>query len=88
LNSATSEAIALALELRADLLLIDEARGRSVASRLGLKPTGVLAMLVQGKERGHIASVRSLIENLEATIQFRLSEQLRREILRDAGEAT
>ncbi len=47
-----AEAIALAMELKADRLLMDERRGRTVASRLGLKFIGLLGALVEGKREG------------------------------------
>src|SRR5262245_14078578 len=42
LDRGEAEAIALAIELKADLLLMDERRGRTVAARLGLTFVGLL----------------------------------------------
>lgn len=52
-----SEAIALALEIDADLLLIDERRGRTEANRLGLKITGILSILVKAKYQNLVLMV-------------------------------
>src|ERR1700730_10534774 len=42
LHRGEAEAIALALEMKADWLLMDEREGRAVARQLGLHVTGVL----------------------------------------------
>ena len=58
------EAIALAVELNADQVLIDERRGRLIADRFNLQYTGVLGILVEAKSRGFIAAVKPLMNAL------------------------
>lgn len=86
LDRGESEAIALALEVRAAALLADERMARSVAVSLGLKPIGVLAMLVQAKQEGLVTTVRPLMDRLRAGIDFRISPALYAEISRLASE--
>ena len=50
LDEGEAEAIALALESGADLVLLDERRGRQRAARLGLRVTGVLGVLLEAKQ--------------------------------------
>jgi predicted nucleic acid-binding protein len=45
LGDGEAEVIALALELGADQVVLDEVRGRDVATRLGLKVVGTLGIL-------------------------------------------
>lgn len=47
-------AISLAIELGADLLLIDDLDGRRAATERGLKITGVVGILLEASERGLI----------------------------------
>jgi hypothetical protein len=58
LDPGEAEAISLALELDADLLLIDERHGRAEANRLGIKITGLLGILVEAKRKNLIIAVR------------------------------
>jgi predicted nucleic acid-binding protein len=87
LDLGEAAAIALAIEVRADLILVDEHPAREVVKRLGLKPLGALGVLVRAKELGEIASVRPLIDRLRLELNFRVSPQLLADVLGQVGES-
>jgi predicted nucleic acid-binding protein len=87
LDPGEAEAIQLAVETRADVLLIDERRGTKIARECGLRTTGVLGILVQAKQRQLIQSVRPFLSALQNEGRFFLTEELIEQILRLAGEA-
>ena len=85
LGPGESEAIALACECSAARVILDDKKARRVARQLGLPVTGLLAILLQAKQKGIIASIREVIAELTA-VQFFVSESLIDETLRRAGE--
>ena len=86
LDQGESEAIALALEVDATALLVDERAARSVATSFGVKVVGVLAVLISAKEQNLIPAVAPLMDQLQAGIDFRISQSLYLEIKRLSGE--
>ncbi len=86
LDSGEAEAIALAIELNANLVLLDEKEGRHAARRLGLKVTGVGGILLEAKAAKLIFSVRPYLDALRWTAGFYLSEAVYQHLLVLAGE--
>lgn len=85
LDEGEEEAIALAQEISADLLLLDERRGRAVAGRFGLRVVGLLGVLVDAKQQGLIPEVKPLLDAL-VRAGFRISQDLYARVLQAAGE--
>lgn len=86
LDAGEANAIALALELQADDLLIDERLGRQEALRLGLSIIGILGILLVAKQRHLIPQVKPIMDALINEAGFRVSPQLYQRVLAIAQE--
>jgi len=85
LDEGEAEAIVLALEVNADLVLLDDREARLQAKRLGIQVTGTLGILLRAKRLGLIESLKEELNKLKET-GFHISKNLEKEILRIAGE--
>jgi uncharacterized protein len=86
LHRGEAEAITLAGQVNADILLIDEQEGRQFASQTGLSITGVLGVLLRAKSAGDIASLKHEIRALRTRANFFIAEALETKVLAAAGE--
>jgi predicted nucleic acid-binding protein len=75
LDEGEAAAIQLALDLRADFLLVDEFLGRQAAAQAGLVVIGVLGILLESYRRRLISNPGSLLSQL-LTSGFRVSREL------------
>ena len=87
LDHGEAESIVLALELGAEVILLDEKEGRHAAQRMGLKPLGVVGILLESKERGLLQNVRPHLDALRKVAGFYLKGSLYRYALNLVGEA-
>lgn len=80
------EANKLAFQLKADVPLMDEKRGRSVARDLGIAVAGILGELLHAKIKGLIPAVRPEFERLRREAGFFIHIELERFLLSQVGE--
>lgn len=86
LDVGEAEAIVLALETNASLLLMDEKLGRAAAARAGARVIGLLGVLIEAKSRGLVPAIRPLLDALRAGPGFYIAPALYAQILQQAGE--
>ena len=84
-DAGEAEAIALAQTIDDGTILLDDARARKVAQRLGIKQIGTIGLLLRAKRRGLLEKIRPQIDGLvENGIYIR--KELIDAVLKTAGE--
>jgi predicted nucleic acid-binding protein len=86
LDAGEAAALSLAIEIKADAVLLDERRGYEVALELGLHAIGVVGILLRAKDAGLLAGIKPVLDALQRDANFWISASLREEVLRLAGE--
>jgi predicted nucleic acid-binding protein len=86
LDVGEAATIALALQQRSNLVIIDERKGRRVAEQIyGLSVLGTLGILARAKSAGLIQSVRPHLIQMQESGYY-LSDQLVEKVCRSCGE--
>lgn len=80
LDRGEASSIALALENPGSLIIIDEKKGRQIASSMGLDLTGTLGVLSEAAKRELLVVDVKLVKQLDF-FGFRLSAELKKEFL-------
>lgn len=86
LDQGEAESIALAVELKADLILLDEKEGRHIAQRFGLSMVGVVGILLEAHLRGDLTQLESHLDALRHQAGFYISQSLYKTALQRAQE--
>ena len=85
LDKGEAEVLALAKELNANLILIDEQKARKSAVIAGFDVVGLVGLLIVAKNQGLIKEIKPYIEDLKMK-KFRISDKLVIEALSKSGE--
>lgn len=86
LDLGEAEALALALEVGAGIVLMDEKAGRKLVVRHNIVALGTVGVLLRAKKRGLVEAVMPLLDRLTDEINFHLSHDLKIQASRLAGE--
>jgi predicted nucleic acid-binding protein len=86
LDAGETEALRLALALRADRVLMDEKEGRQRAATLGIRTIGVLGVLIVAKDAGVIPALKDEITRLRQDAGFFIATALETRLLTAVGE--
>jgi uncharacterized protein len=81
LHAGEIDALSLAVEQKADAVLMDESAGRTAAAGLGLHSIGILGILIQAKKTGWVPVVGPLLEELQSKAGFWIAPSLRQRVL-------
>ena len=85
LGKGEASAIALAMEYKDSLLILDDQKARKIALQLELTYTGTVGIIIAAKKKQIIQSIKPFIDKIKQT-NFHISEELEKQALQEAGE--
>jgi uncharacterized protein len=85
LGPGETEALALALEISPNWIILDDLRARQIAHDLRLPVIGVLGLLLAAKRRGLLPEVRPVLDGLIKN-RFHIRRDLYERVVYQAGE--
>ena len=86
LDPGEAEALSLALQAKAGLVLLDESAARTRAAQCGLHFTGALGILRWARRTNRIPSLKTEIQRLRNEARFFISPALEKGLLISVGE--
>jgi predicted nucleic acid-binding protein len=86
LDRGEAEALALAIDLKADLILLDEFKARRLADYLELPHAGVIDLLGEAKRLNYLKTIKPTLDALIDRAHFHVSPKLYQRTLQSAGE--
>ena len=85
LDKGELEAISIGIHLKADLLIIDEKLGRTIAKNIGFDITGLVGILIVAKNKNLISSIKDILDKVRL-LGCRISEKLYNTALKSCNE--
>ncbi|WP_373512324.1 DUF3368 domain-containing protein [Persicitalea sp.] len=85
IDRGEASAIALALESPNSTVVLDDYKARKLAKSLGVRVTGTIGVIMRAKSKGIFSVIKPILEKIKET-DFRLSEEIESQALRDVGE--
>jgi len=86
LDSGESEALALAIDLSPDYVIIDKKMGRAIAEKFGIRKIGLIGILIKAKQHGIVDNVKSYLDQLINQADFFISDKLYKDVLYQLNE--
>lgn len=86
LDAGEAACIAIAVNEKYDLVLLDEQEARETAEIYELKKTGIIGILLGAKTEGKIANLKDALDRLIENANFWINRKLYTQVLKEAGE--